>query len=84
VAKSICHHAKFRATLIGGGVRMRPQEDALNAPIDMLVGTPGRLLKHIEDGNMAYGDLKYVVSFPLLFFWVFLLCQTTVSEMQAL
>lgn len=63
VAKSICHHAKFRVTLIGGGVRMRPQEDALNAPIDMLVGTPGRLLKHIEDGNVVYGDIKYVVSF---------------------
>eukprot|EP00250_Pteridium_aquilinum_P009696 c18867_g1_i1 orf=66-1937(+) len=61
VAKSMCHHAKFRATMIGGGVRMRPQEDALNAPIDMLVGTPGRLLKHIEDGNVAYGDIKYVV-----------------------
>ncbi|MCO5605731.1 hypothetical protein L7F22_059915 [Adiantum nelumboides] len=61
VAKSLCHHAKFRATLIGGGVRMRPQEDALNGPLDMLVGTPGRLLKHIEDGNVAYGDIKYVV-----------------------
>ncbi|KAI5060358.1 hypothetical protein GOP47_0024778 [Adiantum capillus-veneris] len=61
VAKSICHHAKFRVTLIGGGVRMKPQEDALNAPIDMLVGTPGRLLQHIEDGNVAYGDIKYVV-----------------------
>ena len=48
---------------------MRPQEDALNAPIDMLVGTPGRLLKHIEDANMAYGDLKYVVSFFTCFFF---------------
>lgn len=61
VAKSICHHARFRATMIGGGVRLRPQEDALNAPIDMLVGTPGRVLKHIEDGNISYGDIKYVV-----------------------
>ena len=48
---------------------MRPQEDALNAPIDMLVGTPGRLLKHIEDANMAYGDLKYVVSFVMFLFF---------------
>ncbi|MCO5560343.1 hypothetical protein L7F22_013955 [Adiantum nelumboides] len=61
VSKSICHHAKFRVTLIGGGVRMRPQEDALNGPIDMLVGTPGRVLKHIEDGNVAFGDIKYVI-----------------------
>lgn len=61
VAKSICHNARFRAAMIGGGVRMKPQEDALNAPVDMLVGTPGRVLQHIEERHMAYGDIKYVV-----------------------
>ena len=62
VAKSICHNARFRAAMIGGGVRMKPQEDALNSPVDMLVGTPGRVLQHIEERHMAYGDIKYVVS----------------------
>ncbi|KAG1335469.1 DEAD-box ATP-dependent RNA helicase 39 [Cocos nucifera] len=61
VAKSIGHHARFRSTMISGGIRLRPQEDSLNTPIDMVVGTPGRVLQHIEDGNMVYGDIKYLV-----------------------
>lgn len=47
---------------MGGGSRMKTQEDALNTAIDLIVATPGRLLMHIEQGHMAYGDLKYVVS----------------------
>ncbi|XWS23490.1 hypothetical protein CRYUN_Cryun28dG0018400 [Craigia yunnanensis] len=61
VAKSISHHARFRSTMVSGGGRMRPQEDSLSNPIDMVVGTPGRVLQHIEDGNMVYGDIKYLV-----------------------
>lgn len=62
VAKSLCHHARFRAAMVGGGSRMKTQEDSLKKAIDLIVATPGRLLMHIEQGNMAYGDLKYVVS----------------------
>ncbi|KAF7820336.1 DEAD-box ATP-dependent RNA helicase 39 [Senna tora] len=61
VSKSISHHARFRSTMVSGGGRLRPQEDSLNNPIDMVVGTPGRILQHIEEGNMVYGDIKYLV-----------------------
>lgn len=61
VAKSISHHARFRSTMISGGGRLRPQEDSLSMPVDMVVGTPGRVLQHIEEGNMVYGDIKYLV-----------------------
>lgn len=61
VAKSISHHARFRSTMVSGGGRVRPQEDSLNNPIDMVVGTPGRVLQHIEEGNIVYGDIKYLV-----------------------
>ncbi|PPR96462.1 hypothetical protein GOBAR_AA24211 [Gossypium barbadense] len=61
VAKSISHHARFRSTMVSGGGRLRSQEDSLNNPIDMVVGTPGRVLQHIDDGNMVYGDIKYLV-----------------------
>lgn len=61
VAKSVSHHARFRCTMVSGGGRLRPQEDSLNTPIDMVVGTPGRVLQHIEDGNLVYGDIRYVV-----------------------
>ncbi|GMH17052.1 hypothetical protein Nepgr_018893 [Nepenthes gracilis] len=61
VAKSISHHARFRSTMISGGGRLRPQEDSLNAPIDMVVGTPGRIIQHIQDGNIVFGDIRYLV-----------------------
>ncbi|XP_076934650.1 DEAD-box ATP-dependent RNA helicase 39-like isoform X2 [Bidens hawaiensis] len=61
VAKAISHHARFRSTMVSGGGRIRPQEDALNSPIDMVVGTPGRVLQHIEEGNLVYGDIRYLV-----------------------
>ena len=63
VAKSISHHARFRSTMVSGGTRIRPQEDSLNMPVDMVVGTPGRILDHIKDGNMVYGDIKYLVCY---------------------
>ncbi|KAK7315370.1 hypothetical protein VNO77_33916 [Canavalia gladiata] len=61
VAKSISHHARFRCTMVSGGGRLRPQEDSLNNHVDMVVGTPGRILQHVEEGNIVYGDIKYLV-----------------------
>ncbi|CAM0880095.1 unnamed protein product [Alopecurus aequalis] len=61
VAKSISHHARFRSTMISGGTRLKPQEDSLNMPVDMVVGTPGRILDHIKEGNIVYGDIKYLI-----------------------
>ncbi|XP_051223399.1 DEAD-box ATP-dependent RNA helicase 39 [Lolium perenne] len=61
VAKSISHHARFRSTMVSGGTRLKPQEDSLNMPVDMVVGTPGRILDHIKEGNIVYGDIKYLI-----------------------
>ncbi|KAL6504189.1 hypothetical protein OROGR_026112 [Orobanche gracilis] len=61
VAKSVSHHARFRSTMLSGGGRLKPQEDSMNSPIDMVVGTPGRVLQHIEEGNLVYGDIRYLV-----------------------
>ncbi|XLU23243.1 hypothetical protein S245_059309 [Arachis hypogaea] len=47
--------------MVSGGGCIRPQEDSLNNPIDMVVGTPGRILQHIEEGILVYGDIKYLV-----------------------
>lgn len=54
--------------MVSGGGRLRPQEDSLNVPIDMVVGTPGRILQHIEEGNMVYGDIKYLVRNHILLY----------------
>ncbi|KAL3619789.1 DEAD-box ATP-dependent RNA helicase 39 [Castilleja foliolosa] len=50
-----------QSTMLSGGGRLRPQEDSLNSPLDMVVGTPGRVLQHIEEGNLVYGDIRYLV-----------------------
>jgi superfamily II DNA/RNA helicase len=47
--------------MVSGGTRLKPQEDSLNMPVDMVVGTPGRILDHIKEGNIVYGDIKYLV-----------------------
>ncbi|RID45798.1 hypothetical protein BRARA_I02497 [Brassica rapa] len=61
VPKSVSHHARFRSILVSGGSRIRPQEDSLNNAIDMVVGTPGSFLQHVEEGNIVYGDIAYLV-----------------------
>lgn len=65
VSKFISHHARFRSTMVSGGGRLRPQEDSLNSPIDMVVGTPGRVLQHVEEGNLVYGDIRHLVISPV-------------------
>lgn len=61
VAKSLSHHAKFRSSCISGGGKFKVQKDALVNPLDLVVGTPGRILQHIEEGNLHLGDMKYLV-----------------------
>uniref|UniRef100_A0A1X7TXN0 Helicase ATP-binding domain-containing protein n=1 Tax=Amphimedon queenslandica TaxID=400682 RepID=A0A1X7TXN0_AMPQE len=43
---------------IYGGVPYWPQESALRKGIDILVGTPGRILDHAQRGNLYLGQLK--------------------------
>ena len=42
---------------IYGGVAMEPQERALRTGLDCIVATPGRLIDHLERGNVAFDDL---------------------------
>lgn len=42
---------KLRIAVIVGGVAHRPQVQAMNRGVDILIATPGRLLDHIEQGN---------------------------------
>jgi superfamily II DNA/RNA helicase len=34
---------------------------ALQRPIDLLVGTPQRVLQHAAKGNLAFGDVRWIV-----------------------
>jgi len=50
-------HTKLRQTVIYGGVGQSPQVRALNAGVDILIATPGRLLDLMQQG---YVDLSHV------------------------
>lgn len=54
--KIFCRGLRLYQTVIYGGAPFRPQMNALNRGVDILVATPGRLLDHIERGNVKFGD----------------------------
>jgi ATP-dependent RNA helicase RhlE len=49
-------HLGFKVAVVFGGVGYRPQRDALNRGLDVLVATPGRLIDHMSDGT---ADLRH-------------------------
>ena len=44
-----------------GGVSYEPQSRALRSGLDILVGTPGRVIDHIERGNLNLSECETVV-----------------------
>jgi len=54
-------HTMLRATVVFGGVDMKPQTLALKAGVEVLIATPGRLLDHIEAKNCVLNQVEYVV-----------------------
>ena len=61
VAKAVSHHARFSSELIIGGDKFAAQRQALNRPLDLVVGTPGRIVKHVEKGNMHMSGVAHLV-----------------------
>ena len=46
---------------IYGGVGFGPQEDALRAGVEIVVGTPGRILDHMRRGNLDLSGIQVAV-----------------------
>ncbi|KAG5189927.1 P-loop containing nucleoside triphosphate hydrolase protein, partial [Tribonema minus] len=44
-----------------GGASYGPQESALRRGVDVVVGTPGRLIDHVQKGNLDLSELKHAV-----------------------
>ena len=44
----------------GAGGTFAQQAEALAAPLDILVGTPGKVAQHAAKGNLFYGDVQLV------------------------
>ncbi len=51
----------LRSAVIFGGVGMQPQIDRLRRGVDILIATPGRLLDHLQRGNLRLDKVQTVV-----------------------
>ena len=51
----------FRIVTVYGGVSVFDQAQQLKNGVDLFVGTTGRVLDHIQRGNIDFSDLKSVV-----------------------
>src|SRR5213594_1721184 len=54
-------HTPITAAAVFGGVGMGPQEHAFRSGVDVIVGTPGRLLDHFRFPYARLGGLQYLV-----------------------
>ncbi len=59
--KTYSHSMKLRQTSVMGGVRPRPQINAMRRGVDFLVATPGRLLDLIRSGDVDLSATEYLV-----------------------
>jgi ATP-dependent RNA helicase RhlE len=54
-------HRRIRSVAIYGGVGYAPQTRALRAGPGIVVATPGRLLDHLDQGNLDLGSVEILV-----------------------
>jgi ATP-dependent RNA helicase RhlE len=54
-------HTPVTAASVFGGVGMGPQEHAFRSGVDVIIGTPGRLLDHFRAPYAKLNGLKYLV-----------------------
>ncbi len=52
---------KLQMALLIGGVSFTEQDNKLAKGVDVLVATPGRLIDHIERGNVIIKDIKILI-----------------------
>lgn len=54
-------HTRVKHTVIFGGVGQKPQTDAVQKGVDVLIATPGRLLDLINQGFIKLNQLEFFV-----------------------
>ncbi|WP_031568929.1 DEAD/DEAH box helicase [Rheinheimera texasensis] len=64
IADNVAAYAKYlplKATALYGGVKLGGQAAKLNAGVDIVISTPGRLLEHLTLGNVILSDVEFIV-----------------------
>ena len=59
--KDLTVHTPITGASVYGGVGMGPQEHAFRSGVDVIVGTPGRLLDHFRQPYAKLNGLEYLV-----------------------
>jgi ATP-dependent RNA helicase RhlE len=59
--RAYSEHAGLDVVAVYGGVPYEVQEEALHGGVDIVVATPGRLLDHLEKGNVVFDDLEVLI-----------------------
>ena len=59
--KKLSSFHKLTVSLLIGGTPLNEQDKELNKGVDILIATPGRLIDHINRGNILFNDLKILV-----------------------
>ena len=60
-AKKLCPSRHIRTLAVYGGTRIVGQLKAFQKGVDIIVGTPGRVLDHLARGSLNLGGIKYCV-----------------------
>jgi ATP-dependent RNA helicase DeaD len=60
-AEKLAPSRRFRTCAVYGGARMGRQLEALRKGVDLVVGTPGRVLDHIRRGTLTLDNVRYAV-----------------------
>ena len=54
-------HVLLRSTVVFGGIDIKTQKPALMKGVEILVATPGRLLDHVESGNLMLNQVQMLI-----------------------
>src|SRR5262249_13166989 len=57
VCLGLAYHTDLRVGLVVGGSPMGPQEKALRAGVEIVIGTPGRLLDHMRQNQARFDQV---------------------------
>jgi ATP-dependent RNA helicase DeaD len=61
VLAQIIEGTKIRSTVVFGGRAFGPQADAIRRGAQIVVGTPGRILDHLNNGTLRIDRVKFLV-----------------------
>ncbi len=61
VTKALASKRRLRVTLLYGGRSSKPEETALRNGAQIVVGTPGRTLDHLRQGNLDLRSVRFLV-----------------------